>query len=751
MIIIFLKAISLDIEVIPLNINQMPTADTCPVVLISNYFNHDVYIKGTKTRNIVLILTKEYQGLEVHNDYVVYFFIDESKLIEAEFILIRENDIITSFNGNGFDIPYLIDRSRNLGIRKINIGNSNNSLYYRVTESKGFKVTKILNVTGKIVFDILAVLKREDATNKFLKKYNLKILKLEHVAKEILGIEKLEFSIEEMVKYWNNTNDIELRNRFILYCRRDSELALLFLTKFRLLDKFIGLSKASGKILQEVIDSQGSGAMVENLLLKEFGKHDRVLPIRMKRSTRELSGAEVARPILGMSEDVCSVDYKSLYPSLIVRHNICFTTIILENPKELNLVKDDISTQTTEEGVPYARFVKREKYVGIIPKILTGLLEKRASIKKEMKKYEKDSINYLMYDSLQDGVKILLNSFYGYSGDQEAKLYFWEIATAVTTSGRKQIKTTWNMILNDIAKVKVGEREFGFMIIQGDTDSSYIRVLAQDNLPISRTEAISAVTNVLNKVNSTLQKPMSLDFENYIKRIIIVAKKRYAMLVEDDKGKENIVSKGIETIRRDWSNFSTDNMAKVIDILLKEKDIQVGVNKSVELVKEQIELLNNEKVDLKNLVLSNKLTKALTSYDNEEAHVKVAIKMAERGKKSEMGDRIQFIVLDNGMELIADKAEEAEYVIKNPDKCKIDKHYYKTKQLIPPVLRIFELLGLSKDVLLIKLDGKQRDLMSSFTNFGSDEKINSSMMVEDLNIKINKQVEYKKQKSLMEF
>jgi len=249
-----------------------------------------------------------------------------------------------------------------------------------------------------------------------------------------------------------------------------------------------------------------------------------------------------------------------------------------------------------------------------------------------------------------------------------------------------------------------------------DTDSTYVNVRKTSNATITKEECIWAVNYAAEAVNSTLEKPMNLAYENYIKRMVIVAKKHYAMLTIDDNGKESIVTKGMEIVRREWSNFSSNNMSKVIDYILKEEKIEDGVKKSTELIKEQAKLLNNGKVDLNDLVLSKKLTKPTTKYDNLQVHVQVAIKMKERGRPSEVGDRIQFFILNNGKKLVSERAEEADYVFKNRDKCKIDYGYYLYSQLLPPLIGsntrkgVLELLGVRKDEILNKLDDKQKSL-----------------------------------------
>ena len=411
------------------------------------------------------------------------------------------------------------------------------------------------------------------------------------------------------------------------------------------------------------------------------------------------------------------ISHNSLYPSILIKYNLCYSTLIREDDiSKLGLTEADVEVMYDDIGNSIAKFVRKEKYRGIIPRKLEELLALRTFQKKEMKKYGKGTPEYLMYDSSQNGTKIMMNSFYGYTGDTDAKIYSWFIAASVTGNGRKQIKKTKRMIEEDFGKVKLAEREFILRIVMGDTDSSYINVISQDNGSVSRDETIRAVMTAINKVNDTLEKPMQLDFENYIRRIVIVAKKHYAMLTVDDNGKESITSKGIETVRRDWCNFSTETMSDVIDFVLKEQKVEDGITKSIELVKQKAKLLNSGNIDLNDLVLSNKLTKPITYYDSKEAHVMVAIKMKERGHPSEIGDRIQFIIIDNGKKLVSERAEEAELVIRNPDKYKIDKNYYLMYQLLPPIVGtptrkgVLNLLGVTKEMMLSKLDDKQKSL-----------------------------------------
>jgi len=716
-----LKILAFDGEMLP-TLAAMPDPEKSPIMLLSFTTNYEI-MNGK--RKVIFKLNRnkdELEGVQIRDFDVLVRFNDERRMTCGWELLIKDCDIIVGYNISGFDIPYIVDRAKALNMNKLKIGNADHFLYCKKTNSKGRSVTKIYNVQGKILEDVYYVLRRDDASNTIKADYTLKNLKLEVTAKEVLGKEKKEFSIQEMIDYWEKGINEE---KFINYCSVDSELALEFITKFRLLDKFIGLSRRSGKLTQDIIDSQGFGGLVENLLMREFGKIGRVLPCRSKSFSNndiieteedDLKGAYVLPPKLGISDNVVIADYESLYPTLIIKNNICYTTVITDNsipdnPETMNIIKD-------EEGKLLGRFIKQHILKGIIPTILENLKIERKLAKTEMKKYEKGSADYLRLDSEQNATKILMNSFFGYTGEQSAKLYFYAIAASITGSGQKQIKYTMKMI-NDITVIDVDRKMYKLKIIQGDTDSVYVQVTPVDikdkfipsEILKNREICVRVVSKELEKINATLEKPMKLAFEDYAKRILITAKKRYTKIIVDEKGKEIISSKGIETQRRDWCNFSTESLDEAIKIILFESDVETGTKKMIDYIRDQAEKLRKNEIDIKKLILSKSLTKISAAYNNKSVHNQVAIKMAERGKPSNVGDRIQYLIMDTGNDkaLISEKAEDADYVMEGKCKNKIDYDYYVSKQLFPPIERMLNVIGIDKN--LLSKDKKQKTMM----------------------------------------
>lgn len=717
-----IKILSFDGEMLPLN-NQMPNPEKCPIILISFAANYDI-MNGKK--KVVFVLnrpnTNTFEEITVrdkeHNDVIIRFN-DERKMIKGWETLVRDCDVLVGYNTSGFDIPYICDRAKVLKVGQLKIGQSNDNLWCKKHLSKGRAVIKIGGVKGKILEDVLYVLRRDDASNTIKADYNLKNLKLEVTAKEVLGKEKKDFSTEKIIEYWKNGTDEE---KFINYCSVDSELALEFVVKFRLLDKFIGLSRRSGRLIQDIIDSQGFGGLVENLLMKEFRKIDRVVPCRGKMydspiddENNKLKGAFVLEPKLGISDNVVTADYSSLYPSLMMKNNLCYTTVITDgktpnNENDMNIIRD-------EQGVIIGRFVKQHTLKGIVPTILENLMFERKIAKTEMMKHEKGTPTYLTLDSEQNATKILMNTFYGYTGEQSAKLYYYAIAASVTGSGQKQIKHTIKMIDN-ITVTDTDGKHYKQKVIMADTDSVYVQVISVDTLDellsntlLNREICVRIVSKEIEKINVTLEKPMKLALEDYAKRVLITAKKRYTKIIVDEKGKEIVKSKGNETIRREWCDFASDFLEKVINVILFEEKVDIGVKKTIELIQNEAEKLKKGQIDVRKLTLSKQLTKAITSYDNKAIHMVVAIKMKQRGKSIEIGDRVQYIIVDNGKRLISERAEDADLVISKKCKDKVDINYYINNQLYPPLLRMLKVLGVSENQLT---RDKKQHLLSDY-------------------------------------
>ncbi|VVB90623.1 DNA polymerase [uncultured archaeon] len=676
------RHLAFDIECLPLH-GAMPVPENSPIVLISLTFEPE--FEGKKT--LVLV------GKKTDNKMDVESCGSEEAMLRRFFDIIRDYDpdILLGYNSNSFDIPYIVDRIKALNRKGARIeplaGRDGKTLYYR----KIGNITRV-SVMGRIAVDVLPLLRRE---------FSLKQYTLRNAAKELLGLEKLEIPFLEMESYWNDNG--EKLSKFIEYARRDSELALAFLLKLRLIDKYIALARVSGTLLQDILDG-GQTQMVENLILKEYKKHDRVLPTRPTGEMsderfdegEELAGAEVLTPKKGLLENIVILDYKSLYPTIMMAHNLCYTTVVVgERP-------DDVIVAPTG-GV----FVSRDVVKGIVPSILEELLNRRQATRAKMKTANEEE--YRALDATQLALKILLNSFYGYSGYARARLYSLTLAGAVTSFGRENILRTKKLIENDIKEItlkdgrafkkdeiKDGKRII-LSVVYGDTDSVFVHLLDKE---LTFDEAQLVGNSIANTVTDSLVKPMELVFDSFARRAIFLAKKRYALLIMEKtaKGmKEKIKVKGMETVRRDWCGLTTKTVERVLELVLKEGK----VDDAVELVKDTINRIrsmdtgkDSELFD--DLILTRQYTKKVGSYKNKQPHTTVIEKLQKRGIVASVGDRIPFVILA-GKGMFVERAEDPEYA--KEKKLPLDVDYYVNKQILPPVERILSDFGITGEML----------------------------------------------------
>ena len=566
------------------------------------------------------------------------------------------------------------------------------------TEKTAF-VKKILgrnaiNLTGRIVVDPYEILKR-DPWVKF-KRYDLRT-----VAKEFLGMEKLDVGgVNEIKNLWNG-NQEGLR-KLIEYARRDSELAMRMVLDKGMLDKFFEIAKISGLLLQDVFGGQSQ--RLECKLLHVFHNTDYIMPCKAdsremhKRNTEReklgLKGALVLEPAVGLHTGGCVavLDFKSLYPSIINSFNVCPTTLLLGND-----ANDNPDFITSPFG---AKFVRPEVRKGILPVIVKELIDARAAVKKQANN-EPDREKRRVLNAKQLALKDMTNSLYGYTGYVRSRLYVLDVANTITAIGRDNIVKTRDAI----------EKEFGVKVLYSDTDSTFIKTDLTD------LDAAQKFGQTVAAFVTTKMSGLELQYEKLYKSLLILSKKRYAGWAFEKvpvngnfEWKDKMEMKGIETVRRDWCILTSDTMTEVLNILLKEQDIK----KALTYVRAVMKNLAENKVPLDKLTVVKGVTKSLDSYDGIQPHVELAKKMKERdpSRGNMIGERIGYVIT-KGNTMLSKRAEDPAYVEEKG--LQIDSQYYVENQMMPPLLRIFETVGVEKIQLI---DGVKQKSLNEMLNGG---------------------------------
>jgi DNA polymerase Pol2 len=417
------------------------------------------------------------------------------------------------------------------------------------------------------------------------------------------------------------------------------------------------------KVIQEPlfdITRDRMASHVENYILHNLYKYNEIAEkrplhdeIALRRGLGKYEGAFVLQPQPGLYENICFLDFTSMYASVIVTYNLSLSTLA-DKGHEVDL----------QEGT-----VHFSKEKGFFPEMLEEIIKKRKQYKKE---YKENSTNLLKARS--NAYKLLANAAYGYQGFFGARYYCREAAAATAALARKSI-------LETIEKIK----KQGFEVIYSDTDS--IAFLLGD-------KSEKQVLEILKKLNAELPGIMELELEDFYKRGIFVskrttgegAKKKYALL--NEKGKIKI--RGFETVRRDWCSLAREVQSKVLGSVLKSGKS----DDALEYVKGIIKKLQKREIEKEELVIKSQLTKPISEYIAISPHVTAAKKMLEMGLPIRPGMMIEYYVAET-------KAKEKgkllvrERIKLSNEKGEYDIEYYLGHQIIPAVGNILEVFGIN--------------------------------------------------------
>jgi len=581
-------------------------------------------------------------------DYVKNFENEEELLWDFANTINEFNpDIICGYNSDRFDLKFILDR-----MKKNNMNLKLGPLNSELIEKRAGRENKI-DINGITNIDVYIFIR-----NVLSQSIGSKSLKLNDVAEAILGEVKTS-DLGAKIQNYFESNEKEKLDEICKYNLQDSKLTHDLMLK--VLDIAIEFSNLISMPLNDVTRMK-FGKLVELFILKNAYLENRV--IERKPNNKEISermyskyeGAFVYQPKPGLYENVRVFDFRSLYPSIIIAHNI--------EPYSLSYQSGNNEINLPDKKVFF------ENKTSFLPNILKQIINQRIKVKNKLKN-ETEKINIKKLDGESYALKILANSFYGYMGFYGARWYSFDCARSITAYGRKYIEN----LIEKANKEKI-------KVIYGDTDSIFL---------INNSNVDSFIKNI----NKTLPDPMELEDEGEYSSGIFLekrnssagAKKRYALLKNDG----NLVIKGLESKRGDWSKLSKESQLKILKSVLETKSI-----KSAEkIMKQIIEDIRNNKIDIDKFVLKNKLTRKLNDYKSIGPQVAAGRLMEKENLVVEPGTIVEYVVSNKKSKLIRDKV----ILSKNAKKEDIDKEYYIDKQLIAATYKIFELFNYKEEQL----------------------------------------------------
>lgn len=311
--------------------------------------------------------------------------------------------------------------------------------------------------------------------------------------------------------------------------------------------------------------SRGQQIKVVSQLFRKAQAEGYVVPaLKSEGADEQYEGATVIEPTKGYYDvPIATLDFASLYPSIMMAHNLCYTTLLDPSiVKTLNLTKDVDYVVTPNNDY----FVTKNKRKGLLPTVLEDLLAARKRAKNDLKK-EKDPFKRAVLDGRQLALKVSANSVYGFTGATVGKLPCLPISTSVTAYGRQMIETTKQEVESQYNKTN--GYQYDAEVIYGDTDSVMIKFGCPD---IETAMSLGAEAAV--KVSDKFVNPIKLEFEKVYFPYLLISKKRYAGLywTRPDKW-DKMDAKGIETVRRDNCRLVSTVIGTCLRKMLVERDV----------------------------------------------------------------------------------------------------------------------------------------------------------------------------------
>jgi len=374
---------------------------------------------------------------------------------------------------------------------------------------------------------------------------------------------------------------------------------------------------------------------------------------------------------------ITALDFEGLYPSIMMAHNLCYSTFVMDERRYGNV-----------PGVTYETFELNGgtyKFAQDVPSLLPSILAELKQFRKQAKKDMAAATGFMkeVYNGKQLAYKVSMNSIYGFTGAGKGILPCVPIASTTTFKGRSMIEETKEYV----------EKNFpGAKVRYGDTDSVMVEFDVGGRTGMEAIEySWELGEKAAEECTALFKKPNNLELEKVYCPYFLYSKKRYAAKLwtrnkAGDMNMDYIDIKGLQVVRRDNTVFVREVCKELLDVVLESND--PGPPKQLALER-AINLLEGE-VPVDKLILSQQLG---DSYKNPNLpHVRVRDKMRERkpGSEPQSGDRVPYILVktDDPKAKAYEKAEDPVFMKDND--IPIDYHHYFTNKFLNPICDLLE-------------------------------------------------------------
>ena len=661
----------------------------------------DEQVEEEDTKMGIVVLTKEDEDLPkrirraVGNDVQVDIEDNELDLINIMVDIVRAHDpdILTGFEVHNSSWGYLIERARlqyefNLPDEFSRMKSQSHGRFGKDADRWGFTHTSTVRITGRHMINIWRAMRSE---------LNLLQYTMENVVFHLLHRRVPHYSFATLTRWYQSERPRDLA-KVLDYFTTRTKLDLEILDANELIPRTSEQARLLGVDFFSVF-SRGSQFKVESLMFRIAKPESFVLV----SPSRKQVGAQNALECLPLvmepqsafyNSPVLVLDFQSLYPSVMIAYNYCYSTCLgrivnwrgtnkmgfadfQRTPGLLELVKNKLNI--APNGMMY---VKPEMRKSLLAKMLGEILETRVMVKSGMKVDRKDKTLQQLLNNRQLALKLIANVTYGYtSASFSGRMPCSEIADSIVQTGRETLEKA-------IALIHSVER-WGAEVVYGDTDSLFVYLKGR-----SRADAFKIGDEISKAVTDMNPRPVKLKFEKVYHPCVLLAKKRYVGFKYESPSQDEpeFDAKGIETVRRDGTPAEQKMEEKALKLLFRTSDL----SEIKKYFQQQCRKIMTSRFSVQDFCFAKEV-KLGTYADKGPAPpgALIATKRMLRDPRTEpqYGERVPYVVIAGAPGArLWERCVEPERLIYE-EHTELDAEYYISKNLIPPLERIFNLVG----------------------------------------------------------
>ncbi|KAF2476413.1 uncharacterized protein BDR25DRAFT_277501 [Lindgomyces ingoldianus] len=620
---------------------------------------------------------------------------DELELINRMVDIVRQfdPDIITGYEVHNSSWGYLIERARmkyeyNLCDEISRVKSQSHGRFGKEADRWGFTHTSTIRVTGRHMINIWRAMRGE---------LNLLQYTMENVVFHLLHKRIPHYLHSDLTAWYTSSKSRDLAKVLQYYISR-VQLNLDILEANEIVPRTSEQARLLGVDFFSVI-SRGSQFKVESTMFRIAKPENFILVSPSRKQVGHQNALECLPLVMEpqsafYSSPLLVLDFQSLYPSVMIAYNYCYSTClgrvvswrgrnkmgfmdIKREPQLLKLVKDYINI--APNGMMY---VKPEMRKSLLAKMLGEILETRVMVKSGMKIDKDDKMLQQLLNNRQLALKLLANVTYGYtSASFSGRMPCSEIADSIVQTGRETLEKA-------IALIHSVEK-WGAEVVYGDTDSLFVYLKGR-----TRDQAFVIGEEIAEAVTKANPRPVKLKFEKVYHPCVLLAKKRYVGFKYESRSQKEpeFDAKGIETVRRDGTPAEQKIEEKALKILFRTSDL----SEVKRYFQSQCTKIMSGHISVQDFLFAKEVK--LGTYSDRGppppgALIAAKRMLADPRTEPQYGERVPYVVITGapGARLI-DRCVSPEMLLQN-DHIELDAEYYISKNLIPPLERIFNLVG----------------------------------------------------------